>query len=463
MAFTRNIGYMEGSGDPNADATIQAGGGNIPTLYVDTSVFPVQLYQFFAAVAVPNKWQKIGFDKFLPWVKTGNSYETLLSSVVSGDNVFRTGKTNMGANEATMPFENQYRQKFYGNSYNQGKFVNLEYSINQITAVSVVINPTTGSDILDDTAYPASAFQTATAAFGWINKCTAQLFNVTLSGTNFGNRATLTSIALTNKRIVVGAGHFDINGTFQLNEGTIEFTNTTIYCNVSQSIVINHGTLFLVQGSMNIGTAGVINCKNNSKIAARGAFTFSFTGDNQYILFDSISSVYDLELFTQSAGTPITFNVGIFTGCTIGKISPQITRFPYRLWISGGGSSFIIFNGTHAGGHFTVRGNDGISIQGFTDNDYLKGYVAHGAKSIYTPNEQTFADNEAAITGGCLVGEHYRDSNGVQKVVMTSGTANDQKSWATADRPVSPYPGMDGFNTTDLVREYWNGTNWIQY
>jgi len=38
-----------------------------------------------------------------------------------------------------------------------------------------------------------------------------------------------------------------------------------------------------------------------------------------------------------------------------------------------------------------------------------------------------------------------------------------QDVWTTATRPGTPDLGQDGFNTTDSVREYWDGTNWIQY
>jgi len=35
--------------------------------------------------------------------------------------------------------------------------------------------------------------------------------------------------------------------------------------------------------------------------------------------------------------------------------------------------------------------------------------------------------------------------------------------WTTATRPTSPAIGQEGYNTTDNVREYWNGVIWIQY
>ena len=36
-------------------------------------------------------------------------------------------------------------------------------------------------------------------------------------------------------------------------------------------------------------------------------------------------------------------------------------------------------------------------------------------------------------------------------------------TWTTATRPSNPAIGQEGYNTTDNVREYWNGTIWIQY
>jgi hypothetical protein len=52
--------------------------------------------------------------------------------------------------------------------------------------------------------------------------------------------------------------------------------------------------------------------------------------------------------------------------------------------------------------------------------------------------------------------------DGTEWVVLPGGDSAITE-WTTANRPVTPYLGQDGFNRTDLVREYWNGTNWIQY
>lgn len=57
MAFTRNSGYATGTGNPNGDLTIKDGGGNIPTLYIDTATTPVTIYKFNSALPSGFKWQ----------------------------------------------------------------------------------------------------------------------------------------------------------------------------------------------------------------------------------------------------------------------------------------------------------------------------------------------------------------------------------------------------------------------
>lgn len=56
MAFSRNSGYATGTGNPNSDVTIQDGGGNIPTLYIDTATDPVSLYKFDGSKASGSRW-----------------------------------------------------------------------------------------------------------------------------------------------------------------------------------------------------------------------------------------------------------------------------------------------------------------------------------------------------------------------------------------------------------------------
>ena len=56
-------------------------------------------------------------------------------------------------------------------------------------------------------------------------------------------------------------------------------------------------------------------------------------------------------------------------------------------------------------------------------------------------------------------------TNAIAGISSLSGGMNIQSpfvsSWSTVTRPSSPYPGLNGYNTTTNMPEYWNNSAWV--
>lgn len=406
-------------------------------------------------------WVAAGANISRPFLKTGQTDATNADSILPSDNILHPAKTNLGANEATQPFESQYAQKFYGNTKVTGKMLHTEYAIDNITTVSIAINPTTGSDILDDTAYPSATFQTLTKALDWIEKCKASRFNISVTGTSSGTPAALsTGRSIHNKVLIFYSGHYAFNATMTCFNCHVQFVTCDLYLNVISSITVVNSCLYFSNGSVTgngvTASNGLINLVNRSELVLRAAWTCTFTQNNQTLLQVGAGSSFKVQMV---ANGTLTFVTSALTGCTFvqsGATNPALLAIPAN------GAITLVLNGMSLGNIIIERAFEGFSLGGFNvTNDYGKNLALYNLKAIYTPNQQSFENRAAAFAGSLINGEHYVDNLGYQKV-MTSNP-NDVKSWTTAGRPVDPYLGMDGFNSTDNVREYWDGTNWIQY
>jgi len=149
-------------------------------------------------------------------------------------------------------------------------------------------------------------------------------------------------------------------------------------------------------------------------------------------------------------------------GSTIGEGEPEGLAREGAIYIDEEAPALYYYDGTEwvvlPSAPPSLWDRTGTILSPTTEDDSIE---LTGAKTISTPNQQSFENRAAAFAGSLINGEHYVDNLGYQKV-MTSNP-NDVKSWTTAGRPVDPYLGMDGFNSTDIVREYFNGSIWIQY
>lgn len=406
-------------------------------------------------------WVAAGANISRPFLKTGQTDATNADSILPSDNILHPAKTNLGANEATQPFESQYAQKFYGNTKVTGKMLHTEYAIDNITTVSIAINPTTGSDILDDTAYPSATFQTLTKAFDWIEKCKASRFNISVSGTSSGTPSVLgTARSMHNKVLIFASGHYAFNATMTCINCHVQFNTGDLYLNIASSISVINCCLYLSNGTLtnNAGASSnaVINLINRSELLIKASWTCTFTQNNQNLL--GLGSSTSFKAVLLAIGTVQFITTGV-TGCNFVQTSTNLN--PCVLSMPANGAIGLLVNGISLQNITIERAFEGFSLGGFSNNDYGKNLALYNLKAIYTPNQQSFENRAAAFAGLLINGEHYVDNLGYQKV-MTSNP-NDVKSWTSAGRPASPYLGMDGFNTTDSVREYWDGTNWIQY
>jgi hypothetical protein len=400
-------------------------------------------------------WVAAGANISRPFLKTGQTDATNADSILPSDNILHPAKTNLGASEATQPFESQYNQKFYGNTKHTGVVVNTNYDIDETKIINVSVNPTTGSDSADITSYPSQTFQTLDKCFEWIQKCGGVEFVITLSGTSSGTRATLSaSRTINDKHVRINTGFISMAASLSMTNGLLHLESVNITASIASCIVLRNNQLYVNGGTWASSVSGFVALFYNSRLCIRLPFTYTFSGNNQAIISNFTSGFGEIDIIGASS---FTLSTGAYTGCSFLVLS---TFHPIQINLLGAGN-FYFLNSATWGNTIFYRGGYGWSIGDLTTNDGTKNMALHGAKAIYTPNQQSFENRAAAFAGSLINGEHYVDNLGYQKV-MTSNP-NDVKSWTTAGRPVDPYLGMDGFNTTDSVREYWNGTNWIQY
>lgn len=81
----------------------------------------------------------------------------------------------------------------------------------------------------------------------------------------------------------------------------------------------------------------------------------------------------------------------------------------------------------------------------------------------FTLGSDTILNGDNIIPAGRSIIYVVVEDTGDYVLAVVSEYDMIPKEWTTVGRPSTPFNGMDGFNTTDSVREYWDGTNWIQY
>ena len=108
-------------------------------------------------------------------------------------------------------------------------------------------------------------------------------------------------------------------------------------------------------------------------------------------------------------------------GSTIGEGEPEGLAREGAIYIDEEAPALYYFDGTEwvvlPSAPPSLWERTGTILSPTTEDDSIE---LTGAKTISTPNQQTFADNAAAITGGCIVGEHYKTPDGKQQVVVAS-------------------------------------------
>ena len=108
-------------------------------------------------------------------------------------------------------------------------------------------------------------------------------------------------------------------------------------------------------------------------------------------------------------------------GSTIGEGEPEGLAREGAIYIDEEAPALYYYDGTEwvvlPSAPPSLWERTGTILSPTTEDDSIE---LTGAKTISTPNQQTFADNAAAITGGCIVGEHYKTPDGKQQVVVAS-------------------------------------------
>ena len=305
----------------------------------------------------------------------------------------------------------------------------LEFTYGRIAAPeisSLVVNASTGSDALAFNEYPGAKFATLSKALEYVNYSTSTKFLISLE-----TDCAISSTTIVNNKTVRIVGSFNV---------TVGSNVTFESCNVYWTGV-----------SKSINSARSIRYINCNVEMLNGVLTYAASTSRLY--------VNGIVNFTFGDGTCSTVNANnsyIFT--TDNQESVLYLRFT--------SASIVNFNTTEQNAflfHTKIKHATIFKSSDTVDISFLTSYtLSAGNLIVYDSNKYVYDNNALAHADGAWVGTVYYTSNGERRQVIL-GLANDEKSWTSAGRPGTPYLGMDGFNTTDSVREYWDGTNWIQY
>jgi hypothetical protein len=211
-------------------------------------------------------------SKIQPFFKTGTTQATTADDILDTDAVIHTGALNIGANEATMPFDPKYKLQVSGGINNKGQ-LNSESVFNQDTNftltrnyVAVYVDWVGGTDGLKNDAYygatisTGNKFKTLEAAVDWVNINQRSAITICVQNTSDVNKLTLTRrLWIWNKLEVsiigVGTQYIDFGNYDLAFYGTIgAIGNMVIDVIKSNSLLVNsHGELKLFSTLVNVG------------------------------------------------------------------------------------------------------------------------------------------------------------------------------------------------------------------
>lgn len=301
----------------------------------------------------------------------------------------------------------------------------LEFTYGRITAPEIVlaVNASTGNDALAFNAYPSAKFATLSKALEYVAYSTSTKFLISIE-----TDCAISSTTIVNNKTVRIVGSFNVTAS-----SNVTFYNCHVTLEGITQLTINNARSFSFHNS-------VLNLQNIVIQHIASTSRLNFTGVNSVFFYGSVTTINPTSssIFNDGTGDNL-LNVFFTNPSTVDLNSTGNANV--RLFSSDTNNA-IIYN-TSTGIIF-----DNLSTL--------------APAIIFDSNKTIYETNALALADDAQLGTIYRTSRGVRKIVI-GGTANDETSWTTGTRPVSPYDGMDGFNTTDSVREYWNGTNWIQY
>jgi len=302
----------------------------------------------------------------------------------------------------------------------------LEFTYGRIAAneiSSLVVNASTGNDALAFNAYPFAKFATLSKALEYVAYSATNKFTISIE-----TDCAISSTTIVNNKTVRIVGSFNVTAS-----SNVTFYNCHITLEGITQLTINTARSFSFHNS-------VLNLQNIVIQYIAGTSRLNFTGVNSVFFYGSVSTINPTSSSIFNDGTGDNLLNVFFTNPSTVDLNSTVNA-NVRLF-SSDTTNAIIYN-TSTGVIF-----DNLSTL--------------APAIIFDSNKTTYETNALALADDAQLGTIYYTSRGVRKIVI-AGIANDEKSWTSAGRPASPYLGMDGFNTTDSVREYWDGTNWIQY
>ena len=218
----------------------------------------------------------------------------------------------------------------------------------------------------------------------------------------------------------------------------------------------NLGTTPALSGTTGFGTSGqALVSAGNAAAPAWGTLGASGGGTGQTTLPSALTALQGFTTTATSAGNTLLTNASTFNQAFTGTTTQTIT-LPVTSTIAQGWSFNILNNST---GILTINSSGG-NIVGYVSAGCLAKVVCILTTGTTAASWDYFYDGFSTATGS---GAAVLQNNPTINTPTIGGNGLIPAIWTSTTRPSSPTSGQQGYNSTILSMEYWDGIAWIPF